>query len=126
MVLENSFNALGRTDKMIKVDSPDDKTREEILKVYTENRVPLAEDVSLKEIARTTETFSGADLEALVREAVLIALEEYKFEVENKTVSINHFIKAREKIKSSLTEKIKKVYDDFEEHGAEFVPNYVG
>ena len=113
----------GRTDKIIKVDSPDVKTREEILKVHSKN-VPLAEDVSLKELARITEGFSGADLEGLIRDAAMLALEEQKFEV--KDVSMDHFLKVIEKIKGSLTEKVKKVYDEFEEHRAEFTPSYVG
>ncbi|MFP3232317.1 MAG: AAA family ATPase, partial [Sulfolobaceae archaeon] len=54
---------------------PDKKARLEILKVHTKN-VPLAEDVTLEEIAEKTEGYTGADLSALVREATLRAIRE--------------------------------------------------
>ncbi|MFP3197292.1 MAG: AAA family ATPase, partial [Sulfolobaceae archaeon] len=54
---------------------PDKKARLEILKVHTKN-VPLAEDVTLEEIAEKTEGYTGADLEALVREATINAMRQ--------------------------------------------------
>ncbi|MEE8143153.1 MAG: AAA family ATPase, partial [Planctomycetota bacterium] len=71
-VLDPALMRPGRFDREICVDLPDMKGRIEVLEVHT-RRVPLEEGVSLKAIARGTPTFSGADLEALVNEAALVA-----------------------------------------------------
>ncbi|WP_297523628.1 AAA family ATPase, partial [Thermococcus sp.] len=63
----------GRFDRLILVPAPDEKARLEIFRVHT-RKVPLAEDVNLEELAKRTEGYSGADIEALVREAALIAM----------------------------------------------------
>ena len=62
----------GRFDRKVFVNRPDVKGREEILKVHTKNK-PLAEDVNLNDIARTTAGFAGADLENLMNEAAICA-----------------------------------------------------
>ena len=63
----------GRFDRLILVPAPDEKARLEIFKVHT-RRVPLAGDVSLEELAKRTEGYTGADIEAVVREAAMIAM----------------------------------------------------
>ena len=63
---------LGRFDRKVAVGRPDVKGREEILKVHVKGK-PLAEDVDLHQIARTTPGFSGADLENLMNEAAIHA-----------------------------------------------------
>jgi len=65
----------GRFDKIIHVDLPDVKGREEILKVHAK-KVRMRDDVDLGVIARTTPMFSGAELEALINEAALIAVAQ--------------------------------------------------
>jgi len=67
----------GRFDKVIHVDLPDVKGREEILRVHAK-KVRMKEDVDLTAIARTTPLFSGAELEALINEAALIAVAQGK------------------------------------------------
>ena len=62
----------GRFDRQVYVGRPDMKGREEILRVHTRKK-PLAEDVDLKEIARETTGFTGADLENLMNESALLA-----------------------------------------------------
>ncbi len=113
----------GRIDKLIEVKSPDAKTREQILKVHTRN-VPLAKGISLKKLAEKTEGFSGADLEALVREAVLTALKENK--MKKTEVKQAHFDKALTKAHPTISEKIRKNYESFKERVADFTPSYVG
>ncbi len=71
-ILDSALLRPGRFDRQILVSYPDVKGREEILKVHTRNK-PLAPDVSLKVIAKTTVGFTGADLENLVNEASLLA-----------------------------------------------------
>ncbi len=63
----------GRFDREIEIPAPDAPSRLEILQVHT-RRVPLGDDVNLKEIAESTSGFVGADLAALVREATINAM----------------------------------------------------
>ena len=69
-VLDPAILRPGRFDRKISVGRPDIKGREDILKVHSKDK-PLSEDVDLKEIARTTAGFSGADLENLMNEAAI-------------------------------------------------------
>ena len=101
----------GRFDRLIYVPPPDLKARYEILKIHT-RKVPLADDVDLVELARTTEGYSGADLEALVREAVLLSLRE---ELQPRPISMKYFIKAMETVKPSLTKDRLKHYEKIKE-----------
>ena len=71
-ILDKAILRPGRFDRKISVNPPDIKGREEILKLHVANK-PLAEDVDLNEISRTTAGFSGADLENLMNEAAISA-----------------------------------------------------
>jgi len=97
----------GRLDKLIYVPSPDVKARLEILKVLT-RKTPLSPEVSLEEIARKTEGYSGADLTALVREAALNVLRRNREAIQ---VSMEDFEYALRKIPPSLTQEIIKFYE---------------
>ncbi len=74
-ILDPALLRPGRFDRQVYVGQPDMKGREEILKVHTRNK-PLAEDVDLKEIARETTGFTGADLENLMNESALLAAKK--------------------------------------------------
>jgi len=65
----------GRFDKSIYIGMPDQEARRSILGIHAEGK-PLAEDVDLDEIAKRTEEYSGADLAAVVNEAVMLAVRE--------------------------------------------------
>ncbi|MEM1664587.1 MAG: CDC48 family AAA ATPase [Zestosphaera sp.] len=97
----------GRLDKLIYVPQPDIKARLEILKVLT-RRTPLSPEVSLEEIAKKTEGYSGADLTALVREAALNALRR---NYEATQVTREDFEYALRKVPPSLTQEIVKFYE---------------
>ena len=71
-ILDPALLRPGRFDRQVYVGRPDMKGREEILRVHTRKK-PLAEDVDLKEIARETTGFTGADLENLMNESALLA-----------------------------------------------------
>ncbi len=71
-ILDPALLRPGRFDRQIYVGLPDIKGREEILKVHARQK-PLAEDVSLREVARATSGFTGADLENLLNESALLA-----------------------------------------------------
>jgi len=101
-ILDPALLRPGRFDRLIYVPPPDKRARAEILKVHTRG-VPLSRDVELEKLAEMTEGYTGADLEALVREAVMIALrEEEKPKV--KEVSMTHFEKALKVVQASLTQ----------------------
>jgi cell division protease FtsH len=71
-ILDQALLRPGRFDRQVVVGAPDLKGREEILRVHTK-RVPLAEGIDLRVVARGTPGFSGADLANLVNEAALLA-----------------------------------------------------
>ncbi|MEM1526106.1 MAG: CDC48 family AAA ATPase [Ignisphaera sp.] len=101
----------GRFDRVIYVPPPDVKARYEILKIHTK-KIPLSEDVDLLEMAKITEGYSGADLEALVREAVMLALRE---DIRPRPISLNYFKKAMEYVKPSLTHELLQAYERVKE-----------
>ncbi len=100
----------GRIDRIIYVPPPDKKGRLEILKIHTRN-MPLADDVDLEKIAERTENYSGADLEALCKEAAMAALRE---DINAKEVKAKHFEEALKKVTPSLTPEMIKFYKAFE------------
>ncbi len=76
-ILDKALLRPGRFDRTVYVGLPDIKGREEILKVHVKEK-PLAEDVNLSTIAKTTTGFTGADLENLLNEAALLAARRMK------------------------------------------------
>ncbi|MCR4946600.1 MAG: ATP-dependent zinc metalloprotease FtsH [Lachnospiraceae bacterium] len=71
-ILDPAILRPGRFDRKVSVGAPDVKGRKEILDVHSKNK-PLAEDVDLEQVARTTAGFTGADLENLMNEAAIYA-----------------------------------------------------
>ncbi|WP_456452910.1 CDC48 family AAA ATPase [Thermococcus sp.] len=126
-ILDPALLRPGRLDRLIYVPAPDERTRLEILRVHTK-RVPLAGDVSLEDIARRTNGYSGADLAALVREAALNAMrrimaklpaelveEQSEDFLEKLKVSRRDFEEAMKKVKPSITKYMLDYYRNFEE-----------
>lgn len=79
-VLDPALLRPGRFDRKVLVGRPDVKGREAILKVHAKNK-PLGSDVDLKEVARQTPGFVGADLENVLNEAALVAARRNKTEI---------------------------------------------
>ena len=71
-ILDPALLRPGRFDRQVYVGRPDMKGREEILRVHTRKK-PLGDDVDLREVARQTTGFTGADLENLMNESALLA-----------------------------------------------------
>ena len=76
-ILDPALLRPGRFDRQVYVGLPDIKGREEILRIHTRNK-PLAEDVDLRQVARGTAGFTGADLENLANEAALLSARRDK------------------------------------------------
>ncbi|RUM46870.1 MAG: AAA family ATPase, partial [Hyperthermus sp.] len=74
-ILDPALLRPGRFDRLIYVPPPDKEARLEILRIHT-RKMPLAEDVDLERLAQQTEGYTGADLEAVAREAAMIAVRE--------------------------------------------------
>jgi transitional endoplasmic reticulum ATPase len=112
----------GRIDKVIRIPSPDENARLAILKVHSTG-VPLAKDISLEELAKKTKGFSGADLEGLMREAALIALQASK--LKGGTVQKKHVEAAFEKTRPSISQETEEAYAEFKVHQMDFKPSYI-
>jgi cell division protease FtsH len=76
-ILDSALVRSGRFDRKVKVPLPDEEGREEILKVHLRNK-EITEDVDLKEMSELTGGFSGADLENLANEAIILSLRNNK------------------------------------------------
>ncbi len=103
----------GRFDRHILVPPPDEKSRREILKIHLRN-VPLSKNVNLSELAKKTKNFSGADLEALCREASMLALRESLKDKKIDKVDKKHFEEVLKKMRPSIPEVVAKSYEKFE------------
>jgi len=91
-ILDKALLRPGRFDRQVTVGLPDIHGREQILNVHTKN-VPLAKDVKLRDIARGTPGFSGAELANLVNEASILASK-----CDRNNIQMKHFEKAKDKI----------------------------
>jgi len=99
----------GRFDRLIYVPEPDEKSRLQIVKIYTKN-MPLTKDVSLEELAGMTKNYSGADIEALCRESAMYALRK---DVNTKEVARRDFQEAMKRIGPSISPDMEKWYKSF-------------
>lgn len=109
-ILDPAILRPGRFDRKVGVGRPDIKGREEILRVHAAKK-PLGEDVDLKEIARTTAGYTGADLENLMNEAAIITAKDGRFFINQNDIR-QAFIKTgigEEKKSKVISEKEKKI-----------------
>lgn len=105
-ILDPALLRPGRFDRQILVGYPDVKGREAILKVHTRNK-PLAPDVDLETIAKSTVGFTGADLENLVNEALLLAARKNK-----KAITKDELEEASIKVVAGPEKKSKVITED--------------
>ena len=91
-VLDTALLRPGRFDRQITIDKPDIRGREAILKIHTRN-TPLAENVDINVLAKSSPGFSGADLANLVNEAALLAARN-----DQPLITDENFEQARDKI----------------------------
>ncbi|MEM0215599.1 MAG: CDC48 family AAA ATPase [Archaeoglobaceae archaeon] len=110
----------GRIERHVYIPPPDKEARKEIFRIHLRNK-PLAEDVSLDELAEKTEGYSGADIEAVCREAGMLAIrealkpgvtrEEAKEIAKKLKITKRHFEEALRKVKPSLSKEDLKGYE---------------
>jgi len=99
----------GRFDRLIYVPEPDEKGRLQIFKIYTKN-MPLAKDVNLEALSAMTKYYSGADIEAVCREAAMQALRR---DINAKEVTMRDFEEALKRVGPSITPDMEKWYKSF-------------
>jgi len=106
-ILDPALLRPGRFDRVIFVPPPDVDGRYQIFQIHT-REMPLSDDVDLSKLAAMTEGYTGADIEAVCREAAIIAMRE---NINIEKVSMRHFVMALEKIKPSITPEQKREYE---------------
>jgi len=99
----------GRFDRLIYVPEPNEEGRREIFKIHTKG-MPLAKDLDLKELARTTKGYSGADIQSLCREAAMITLRR---DIKSKKVTFADFQDALKRIGPSISPDMENWYKNF-------------
>ncbi|MBI4146392.1 CDC48 family AAA ATPase, partial [Candidatus Woesearchaeota archaeon] len=109
-IMDTALLRPGRFDRIILTPVPDYSARLEIVKVHAQ-QMPL-KDVNVEELAEKMEGYVGADIEAVCREAAIIALRE---NMQTKSVGMQHFEAALKKVPPSVTKDVEKMYEDLRE-----------
>lgn len=110
-LLDPALRRPGRFDREIVIHIPDRNDRLEILKIHSKN-IPLGDDVNLEDMADRTHGFTGADLEALCKEAVMSILKNIKIEdiesisAEEIRITNHHFESVLKEMKPSLLREV--------------------
>ncbi len=122
-LIDSALLRPGRLDRHVHVPVPDEDARRKILEVHTRNK-PLADDVDLGVIARKTDGYVGADIEAVAREASMnasrefigsVTREEVRESVGNVRVTMAHFEDALDEVNPSVTAETRERYAEIEE-----------
>jgi len=111
-ILDPALIRPGRIDRILLVPAPDEKSRIEILKIFTKE-MPLTNNLKIEELnSLIGDGFSGADIETWCRESAMIALRE---NIRARKISLEHFKEAREALHPTITPEIVKWYETFGE-----------
>lgn len=101
----------GRIDRIIYVPLPDAATRREIFKLQFHS-MPISNDINLDELILQTDTYSGAEITAVCKEAALLALEE---DIQAKCIMRKHFTQALSTVTPRIPESLRCFYEDYQE-----------
>ena len=129
-MIDSALLRPGRFDRLLFVGIPSKEERFEILKIHSRN-MPLAKDIDLSKLAEKLEGYTGADLEAVCREAGLLALRN---DIKSKEVKLKFFNEALKKVRASVTIELMEKYKAIEENYlkqakaaiTKDIPSYVG
>jgi transitional endoplasmic reticulum ATPase len=122
-LIDSALLRPGRLDRHVHVPVPDEEARRAIFAVHTRDK-PLAGDVDLDQLARRTEGYVGADVEAVCREAAMAATREFVNSVPkeemgdsvgNVRVTMDHFEHALSEVGPSVTQETRERYDEIEQ-----------
>ncbi|MEM2121644.1 MAG: CDC48 family AAA ATPase [Candidatus Woesearchaeota archaeon] len=109
-ILDDALLRPGRFDRIIFIPLPDEKARLEIFKIHTA-KMPL-KGVDLEELAKKTEGYTGSDIEAVCREAAMLALRK---NIKTKEVTKKDFEEALKIVTPSVSKDVEKRYKDFKQ-----------
>jgi transitional endoplasmic reticulum ATPase len=109
-ILDDALLRPGRFDRIIFIPIPDEKARLEIFKIHTA-KMPL-KGVDLEELAKRTEGYTGSDIEAVCREAAMLALRK---NIKTKEVTKKDFEEALKVVTPSVSKDVEKRYKDFKQ-----------
>ena len=115
-LIDNSMLRTGRLDLNVFVNPPDEKGRLEIIKILTDN-MPLSKDVDLDEISVATQSYSGADLASLCREAAVEAMQNNAKEISSKD-----FAAGLKNVRPSITKEVETWYEKIKEGASSIIP----
>ncbi|XP_002717306.3 ATPase family gene 2 protein homolog A isoform X2 [Oryctolagus cuniculus] len=101
----------GRIDRLIYVPLPDGATRREIFKLQFHS-MPISNEVDLDELVLQTDTYSGAEIIAVCREAALLALEE---DIQANCIMKRHFTQALSTVTPRIPESLRRFYEEYQE-----------
>ncbi len=101
----------GRFDRIILTPIPDKEGRQKIFEVHIKG-MPLTKDIDLKKLVEKTEGYVGADIEAVCREAAMLALR--KSDMKAKEITLQDFDDSLKIVKPSTTKEIEKSYEELE------------
>jgi len=117
----------GRLDRLLYIPPPDENSRAEIFRIHTQGK-PLAADVDFQALAKRTADYVGADIEAVCREASMMAIRDYisgsmspeeaKAKAADIKITMKHFDAALRKIKPSASRESMKQYERLAENFA--------
>ncbi|ESS06093.1 MAG: AAA family ATPase, CDC48 subfamily [uncultured archaeon A07HB70] len=122
-LIDSALLRPGRLDRHVHVPVPDEEARRRIFEVHTRDK-PLASDVDLDRLARRTEGYVGADVEAVCREASMAATREFVNSVPreemvdrvgNVRVTMDHFDRALSEVGPSVTQETRERYEEIEQ-----------
>ncbi len=114
-ILDPALLRPGRFDRLVYVPLPDKDARKEIFRIHLRGR-PLAEDIDIETLAKKTEGYTGADIEAVCNEATILALREYiqsgkdPNEPKDAKISMKHFEEALKRVKP-LSKEEREMYE---------------
>jgi transitional endoplasmic reticulum ATPase len=106
-MLDPALLRSGRFDRLVLVGQSTLAGRKDIFRIHTKN-IPLGEDVNIDDLATLTEGFVGSDIEAVCREAVMLALRD---NFENDKVGMKYFREALAKVRPTLSENMIEYYE---------------
>lgn len=109
-LIDKALMRPGRLDRIVYVKLPDEDTRSEIFKIKLA-KIPIGADVDIQNLVSKTAGYSGAEIEAICKEAALKALED-SFEIEQ--ISMNYFEKALDILKPRTSPELLQLYSEYE------------
>ena len=115
-LIDSSMLRTGRLDLSVFVSPPDEKGRLEIIKILTDG-MPLSKDVDLDEISVATQSYSGADLASLCREAAVEAMQN-----SSKEISSKDFAAGLKRVRPSITKEVETWYEKIKEGASSIIP----